>query len=157
VLLRYNGGEDYIKDKLGEHGMLRKLYSKYYLDNSIIKTVTVRERESIEKEFNQDKWSYTIKYIVEYNYEHKRKMYITKNSYKLSKKIKEHLGIEVFPVIFPLNAGYWQKSCGAWSWYMIIEGSISRNIGSNQRTQDLLLNKIELVIIGNDIIGERRE
>jgi hypothetical protein len=131
---------------------LKKILSVYYLNNSTIKAV--RKREEIEKEFNQEKWLNVINYIKEHNNTHKRKIYITKSSYKLSKKIKKYLDIEVFPVIFPLKPGYWQKSCGAWSWYMIMDGSISRNVGSNQRTQELLSSKIELDIVGDSIIGD---
>lgn len=42
---------------------------------------------------------------------------------KLQKKIKELTGFEAKPFIIRTRSGYWQKTHGAWSWYMNTVGA----------------------------------
>jgi hypothetical protein len=132
--------------------MLTELFSNYYLNNSTIKAN--KEREEIEDIYNQKRWFDVIEHIITYNANRNRKIFITKDAYKLSKKIKKYLNIEVFPIIFPFSPGYWQKSAGAWSWMMYTNSTL-HEIGSIQRTQYLLLKSVELNICDNEIIGEK--
>jgi hypothetical protein len=48
---------------------------------------------------------------------------------RLAANIKRHLDIDVIPEIHRTRAGYWQRACGAWSWYMVTSDS-QLDIGS---------------------------
>ena len=55
---------------------------------------------------------------------------------KLTKRIKNEFDIDVIPKIYRTRAGYWQRSRGAWSWFMLTEDN--KDIGSLWSAKDVL-------------------
>jgi hypothetical protein len=61
---------------------------------------------------------------------------------KLAKRLKDEHDLDVDVSTFGrTRAGYWQRSCGAWSWFMYLkapEGFSKREIGSQYSVGQLL-------------------
>ena len=64
----------------------------------------------------------------------------SKLALKLAKRIEEELGIEVEPIIHRTYAGYIERSCGAWSWWMLGTEGI-RDVGSQDTATKVLKTK----------------
>ena len=58
---------------------------------------------------------------------------------ELAKRIKKEFNIEVLPEIHRTRAGYWQRSEGAFSWFMVTKDS--KDIGSQNKALDVLRAK----------------
>ena len=58
---------------------------------------------------------------------------------KLADRIKKEFDVEVIPVIHRTRAGYWQRSAGAFSWFMLTKEN--QNIGSQGPAKDVLKAK----------------
>jgi hypothetical protein len=104
----------------------------------------------IGKEFDNERWESIMQLLVNQNMSKKNKDMITKNSYKLTVKIKEETGIEVFPVILQINYGATSKMerCG-WKMYSLAEDQL-RYVYSNWSPKDLLPKKYE---IEDEVVG----
>ncbi|MEK4427712.1 hypothetical protein MHB54_00480 [Paenibacillus sp. FSL M7-0802] len=104
----------------------------------------------IGKEFDNERWESIMQLLVNQNMLKKNKDMITKNSYKLTVKIKEETGIEVFPVILQINYGAISKmERYGWKMYLLAEDQL-RYVYSNWTPKDLLLKKYE---IEDEVIG----
>ena len=53
---------------------------------------------------------------------------MSKLAEKLAQRIKKEFDIDVIPKIYRTRAGYWQRSRGAWSWFMLTEDN--KDVGS---------------------------
>jgi hypothetical protein len=65
---------------------------------------------------------------------------------RMQKRLKEELGLNVGDKLTRTRAGYWQKSSGAWAWYMAIVDDngkvlIADGIGSQVPATELLKAK----------------
>ena len=60
----------------------------------------------------------------------------SKNAILLADKIKKEIGFEVEPIITRTRAGRWQRSNGAWKWFMLTKNG--RAIGSQDKAIDCL-------------------
>lgn len=63
----------------------------------------------------------------------------SKLAVKLAERIKKEVGIEIYPEIFRTRAGHWQRSAGAWKWFMRSEkGGFGITVGSGDRATECL-------------------
>lgn len=100
--------------------------------------------EEIKKEYDNDKWKSVMELLVNQNMSRGNKALITKNSYKLAKRIKDELDIDVFPAIVKIDYGSMPKmERFSWKLYSLV-GEHMRNVYSNWPPKDLLPKKYEI-------------
>ena len=117
-----------------ENWILKKIFLRYYEGT---------DKQDIITKYSKPEWEKVISYINE-SYPRAK---ISTTAIKLSNKLKEEFDIDVFPVIRRTNAGHWQRSAGAWTWYMydINLGTV----GSQFRASECALKKTKLYASGS--------
>lgn len=74
---------------------------------------------------------------------------------RLCKKIQDDLGYECDEYSFRRTyAGYWQRSLGAWSWYMRTKSGV--DIGSMEPVTECVKKKYKLIKSGQEIYIEQK-
>ncbi|MFB5759008.1 hypothetical protein [Paenibacillus medicaginis] len=100
--------------------------------------------EKIRQEYDNEKWKQVMELLVNQNMNTGNKGLITKASYKLAMRIKDELGVDVFPAIVRIDYGSMPKmERFSWKMYSII-GDHMRNVYSNWPPKDLLPKKYEI-------------
>lgn len=75
---------------------------------------------------------------------------------RLCKKIKDEIGWDCDPTTFRrTRAGYWQRSMGAWSWYIQTRNS-HIDVGSSDTVTECVKDTNKLVRSGNEIYTENK-
>lgn len=75
---------------------------------------------------------------------------------RLCKKIKDEVGCDCDPASFRRTyAGYWQRSNGAWSWFMLTKGGW--DIGSSEPATKCVQKKYKIYKIGTELYLEERK
>jgi len=81
----------------------------------------------------------------------------TSFSKRVAKRIKKEFNIEVKPVIYRTYAGRWQRSRGAWSWWMELKDSPIM-VGSAFPARDILkAKKLSISDTDNEIFIEAED
>ena len=76
----------------------------------------------------------------------------TELSKKLAQRLKKEFNFDVEPIIQRTYAGYWQRSNGAWLWFMVGKGG---DIGSGYRAKEVLRAK-KLSSLSDEIFIEEK-
>jgi hypothetical protein len=64
----------------------------------------------------------------------------TLGAIRLANKLKKFLNINAVPIIYRTRAGYWQRSCGAWKWFVRTEDWLY--YGSGETVKEIMKAKI---------------
>lgn len=72
------------------------------------------------------------------HYKPKIQLY-TLGAIRLSNKLKKCLGINAVPIIYRTRAGHWQRSAGAWKWFVRTQDWL--DYGSGETVRDIMKAK----------------
>ncbi len=64
----------------------------------------------------------------------------TLGAIRLANKLKKILNIDIEPIIYRTRAGHWQRSCGAWKWFVRTRDWL--DYGSGETVKEIMKAKI---------------
>jgi hypothetical protein len=112
--------------------------------------VSYKDITLLDAEINSGKWNRVLDCLPN---NRKGKAIMTPEAIKLARKVKKELDIDLFPSVNRTYSGYWQRSAGAFVWWMYDE--YLHSLGGTDTIKNLLNKKNKLWIVGDEIGCDR--